>query len=177
MRESECPKGLARVRRVRGVFEMKKKTDIGLEGTTGRVARRLGIKRVKPHTKPKSISKLKKELDAIFSKFIRARDKGQCYTCIRKDDPKKMQNGHFIPRQYLSLRYSEINCHCQCYACNMLYNGQPSAYALHLVLDYGEDIVEILEKKRREITKLTPSWYEERILEYTALLAKMRLQK
>lgn len=142
-------------------------------GTTGRVQARLGIKRIIPHKKPKSVSKLKKTLDAIFSKYIRARDKGQCYTCPKKDDPKRMQNGHFIPRQYLSLRFDEINCHCQCYACNMLYNGQPSAYALHLILDYGKDIVETLEKKRREITKLTPDWYENRIKYYTELLESL----
>lgn len=120
--------------------------------------------------KPKSISKLKKELDAIFSKFIRARDKGQCYTCPKKDDPKRMQNGHFVPRQYLSIRYSEINCHCQCYACNMLYNGQPSRYAINLQRDYGEGVVGQLEALRTKITKLTPDWYEEQIAYYKGLI-------
>jgi len=120
--------------------------------------------------KPKSISKLKKELDAIFSKFIRQRDKGQCYTCPKKDEPKFMQNGHFVPRQYLAVRYSEINCHCQCYACNMLYNGQPSVYALNLQRDYGNAVVGQLEALRTKITKLTPEWYEEKKIYYSLLL-------
>ncbi len=114
--------------------------------------------------KPKGVAKLKKELDAIFSKFIRLRDKGQCYTCPKKDDPKYMQNGHFVPRQYLSVRYSEINCHCQCYACNMLYNGQPSRYAQRLKEDYGEGIINELERLRQQITKDFP--YEAKIAEY-----------
>ena len=120
--------------------------------------------------KVKSISKLKKELDAVFSKFIRKRDKGQCYTCPRRDDPKNMQCGHFVPRQYLAVRFDERNCHCQCYACNMLYNGQPSLYAIKLQREFGEEIIEKLEHLRHEITKLTPSWYEEKINHYKNLL-------
>ena len=34
-------------------------------------------------------TKLKKELDIWFSRYIRLRDKGQCYTCPKKDEPKK----------------------------------------------------------------------------------------
>lgn len=118
----------------------------------------------------KTLSKLKKELDAVFSRYIRYRDKGQCYTCPKKDDPKRMQNGHFVPRQYLAVRFSEINCHCQCYACNMLYNGQPSAYAARLKRDYGEGVVERLEAKRQEITKFTPFFYTTEIARYEELL-------
>jgi hypothetical protein len=119
----------------------------------------------------KTVSKLKKELDAVFSKFIRWRDDGQCYTCSKKDDPKYMQNGHFVPRQYLSLRYDEINCHCQCYACNMLYNGQPSAYAMNLKRDYGDDIINKLETERRKIIKNFP--YSEMIAKYKAKLTEV----
>lgn len=123
--------------------------------------------------KEKPLSKLKKELDAIFSKFIRSRDKGQCYTCPKKDDPKRMQNGHFVPRQYLSVRFDEINCHCQCYACNMLYGGQPSRYAMNLERDYGEGTVARLERMRQNITKLTPFFYEYEIARYTQLLVEL----
>lgn len=114
---------------------------------------------------------LKKNLDAVFSKFIRYRDKGQCYTCPHKDDPKRMQNGHFIPRQYLAVRWDEVNCHCQCYACNMLYNGQPGAYAMRLELDYGVGTVARLEGLKRQITKNVP--YNALIEEYTQKLAEM----
>ncbi len=136
------------------------------------LARSLPKKRKR--TRQGSISTLKRNLDAIFSKYIRQRDSGQCYTCPKKDDPKRMQNGHFIPRQYLSVRYDETNCHCQCYACNMLYNGQPSAYALHLIVDYGRDIVEKLESRRKEITKLTPEWYQKQIALYTQKLEELK---
>lgn len=114
--------------------------------------------------KKKTTTKLKRELDAVFSKYIRQRDNGQCYTCPKKDDPKYMQCGHFVPRQYLAVRYSEINCHCQCYACNMLYNGQPSRFAMNLVRDFGYNAVDELEKARQTTTKYFP--YEAKIEEY-----------
>lgn len=117
--------------------------------------------------KPKSLTYYKKKLDQAFGRYIRARDNHTCYTCGLKMEPTKSQCGHFVPRQYLSLRFDEINCHAQCYACNMLYNGQPSAYAQRLRHDYGDSIIETLEAKRREITKLTPAWYEEKIAHYT----------
>lgn len=119
-------------------------------------------------SKPKTSAQLKKQLDKIFSEYIRRRDEGQCYTCPKKDEWKKMQNGHFVPRQYLAVRYDEVNCHCQCYACNMLYNGQPSAYAARLEMDYGLGTVAMLEGRRKEITKNFPyqDWieiYEEKL--------------
>lgn len=116
--------------------------------------------------KKKSLSYYKKRLDKVFSLYIRYRDDGQCFTCPKKEHPKKMQNGHFVPRQYLSVRYDEKNCNCQCYACNMLYNGQPSKYAINLIKKYGNNIIEDLESHRKDITKLTPEWYEQKILEY-----------
>lgn len=121
------------------------------------------IKKVK--VKKVSLSKLMKKADAIFSQFIRLRDNGKCYTCGLQKSYKEMQNGHFVPRQYKSLRYDEVNCHCQCYACNMLYNGQPSAYAKRLEEDYGVGTVARLESKRKDICL----WREQ---EYTALIDK-----
>jgi hypothetical protein len=113
----------------------------------------------------------RKKLDEVFSRYIRYRDEGQCYTCPHKDDPKRMQCGHFVPRQYLAVRYDEVNCHCQCYACNMLYNGQPSRFAMNLERDYGEGTVARLEAQRQVITKNFP--YEALIEEYTAKLSAL----
>lgn len=110
---------------------------------------------------------LRKKLDAEFSRFIRHRDKHICYTCGLQMEPKKSQCGHFAPRQYLGTRYDEINCHAQCYACNMVYNGQPTAFAAKLKIDYGEGIIELLDRKRKTLIKDFPyeywiSIYEER---------------
>lgn len=117
--------------------------------------------------KKKTLTYYKKKLDAVFSKYIRWRDNGQCFTCPKKDDPKKMQNGHFNPRQYLKTRYDERNNNCQCYACNMLYGGQPATYAINLEKKYGKGIVAELESGRHIPVKLDIAWYEEKIKYYT----------
>ena len=128
------------------------------------------VKKVKKKVKTKTLAKWKKELDTVFSRYIRQRDQGQCFTCPKKDHWKSMQNGLFVPRQYLSLRFDERNCNCQCYACNMLYNGQPSLYAVNLKIKFGNSIVEELESVRLRETKLDAIWYGAKILHYQSLL-------
>jgi len=124
--------------------------------------------------KPKGTSYWKKQLDAVFSRYIRYRDKGKCFTCPHTNDPKKMQCGHFNPRQYLSTRYDEKNCNCQCYACNMLYGGQPATYAIRLKEKYGEGIVEELEKGRWIPVLLDEAWYKEQIEIYQNKLNELQ---
>ena len=116
--------------------------------------------------KKKSLSYYKKKLDAIFSKYIRARDKYICYTCNRQCDKWSSQNGHFVPRQYLKTRWDERNNHCQCYACNMLHNGQPSRYAQRLREDFGDGIIDELEANRGIPIKLEVEWYLDKIKYY-----------
>jgi 5-methylcytosine-specific restriction endonuclease McrA len=120
--------------------------------------------------KPRTLSSYKKELDRVFSIFIRQRDNGQCFTCSKKDDYKKMQNGHFVPRQYLSVRWDERNCNCQCYACNMLYGGQGATYAIRLKEKYGQETVEYLESQRWVSVKLDVAWYQNQIEKYKQLI-------
>ena len=117
-------------------------------------------------TKQKSISKLKKLADAVFSKWIRKRDNGVCFTCGHRNDPKKMQNGHFVPRQYNVTRYDERNNNCQCFACNMFYGGQPDVYALRLQEKYGDGIIKELNALRRQIKQFSVSELEEIIKKY-----------
>lgn len=61
--------------------------------------------------------------------------------------------------------------HHNCYACNMLYNGQPSSYAKRLRIDYDKDIVELLEARRKKITH--DFNYQEIIDIYTEKLMQM----
>lgn len=123
--------------------------------------------------KKKTLSKYKKELDAVFSKFIRCRDKGQCFTCDHKAHWKKQHCGHFVPRQYLSTRWSEENCQTQCFACNIHYGGQGATFAVRLDKKYGAGTAAKLESKRWETIKLDPLWYEEQIKIYKEKLKKV----
>lgn len=105
--------------------------------------------------KKKNVSSLKKELDRVFSIFIRQRDKGICFTCGRFFGWQKVQCGHFVARQHNSTRYDERNCNAQCYACNMLYGGRADDYALNLEAKYGKGIVAELNKQKRQIKQWT----------------------
>lgn len=123
--------------------------------------------------KKKTISYYKKKLDEVFSKYIRYRDKGQCFTCPHKAHPKKMQCGHFVPRQYLKTRYDEKNCHCQCMACNIYHGGQGPTYAVRLDEKYGLGTAKELEKGRWEVFKVDIQWYEEKIEHYKEKLKEV----
>lgn len=120
--------------------------------------------------KEKTVSWYKKEADAVFSRFIRNKfavdGMVKCYTCNHLGEIKKMQNGHCLPRQYLSMRYSEKNCRPQCYACNMLYGGQIVVFLNKLCAEYGEDFRKELEREKWKITKWSIYDYREIIDKY-----------
>ena len=121
-------------------------------------------------TKIKTIPKLKKKLDQIFSKYIRhkyAKDgMVKCYTCQHIGEVKKMQNGHFNPRQHLATRYDERNCRPQCFACNMYYGGNPAVFASKLIDEYGPEIITEFKQARHQVFKVDQTWYENKIKEY-----------
>ena len=98
---------------------------------------------------------LKKQLWTIFSKYIRIRDDGVCFSCGKKDDWKNTDAGHYVPKTAgLALYFDEKNVNCQCTACNRFRHGNLSQYALALRQKYGEKILEELEWKRRQITRI-----------------------
>src|SRR3990167_4397476 len=120
-------------------------------------------KRAFAKVKKKSLSWWIKKADAIFSRFIRQRDKGQCFTCPYKNEPKKLQNGHFCPRQHMATRFDERNCNAQCFACNMFYGGRPDAYALNLQKKYGKGIIKELHDLARTTYQFSTKELKEKI--------------
>ena len=84
----------------------------------------------------KSFQQLKKQADKVFSLFIRnkyAKDgKVKCFTCDKIFLVKEIQNGHYISRTYLNLRWSELNCKPQCVSCNIFKRGNLDEFALRL---------------------------------------------
>lgn len=121
-------------------------------GTKKRV---VGKKRAS-RPKSKTPSQLKKEADAIFSKWVRtsnADSEGmiQCYTCPFTGPISKMQNGHLVSRFYLATRYDERNCRPQCITCNVWRNGRVPEFAAKLQQELGAGIVEELYEKARTL--------------------------
>ena len=118
-----------------------------------------GKKLLKEKDKPKKervvpIAKLIKLLDAEFSKYVRRMEKGVCFTCGVQKDPKEMQNGHYESRSHFETRWDLRNCHCQCYSCNVMRNGNMTNYAINLVRKYDKGILERLHKLAQTPVKL-----------------------
>jgi hypothetical protein len=130
----------------------------------------------------KPISKLKKELDAVFSLYIRLRESEeglcQCFTCGKVDHYKRMQNGHFQSRRFMATRYSEDgNCEVQCVACNMFRGGEQYKFSINLDAKYGEGTAEELELLARTIMKVSRIEYEEKISYYKDLVDNLKKEK
>ena len=119
--------------------------------------------------------KEKEKLDAIFSKYIRwkhADENGYCtcFTCGKVKHVKKIQNGHFIPRNILITRFDENNCRPQCAGCNLFGNGKFVDFRENLVKELGEDKVKEMEASRFKTMKVDVHWYKEQIEKYKKLV-------
>lgn len=129
---------------------------------------------------PNSIPILTKKLDVIFSKYIRlmSRDRYgmvKCYTCDYREEPKKLQAGHWIPRQHKVTRWEPWNVHPQCYACNMHFGGRPQEYRERLVDEYGEEEVEEMALRRHEVRQFSRDELKELIEEYKAKVTELEM--
>lgn len=154
---------------------LKRKTQLRAKHTFKRAKRPIGGSKVSkgtiPKIKQKSLAKLKIELDRVFSLYIRQKYADphtgmvKCYTCSTVKHWKEMQNGHWIPRNNLSTRFSEENCRVQCVGCNMFQKGRPDVFAVNLIKE-GVDIV-ALEQTKYRVFKIDRAWYEERIAYYS----------
>lgn len=119
---------------------------------------------------PRSVSKLKADLDRIFSLFIRAKYLKSCYTCGYVG---KLQNGHFVSRAYLPTRWNESNCRPQCAMCNIWGRGKLLDFEENLIKELGLPVVQHLKEIRKEIWKLDREWYLEQIRIYTQKLSEV----
>lgn len=130
----------------------------------------------------KSISKLTKNLDLIFSRFVRvknANDEGicTCYTCGHKAHYKKMQAGHWVSRFYKRVRWDERNVRPQCPMCNLWKNGDPVVFRENLVKEIGEEQVKELESMRHELFKTSREYLQQKTKEYVKKFNDLPLAK
>ena len=130
----------------------------------------------------KTISKLKKKLDAIFSLYIRLRDATeegvvQCFTCGKVSHYKSMHNSHFQSRKHLATRWDEENCQVGCVKCNIFNFGEQYKFSIALDSKYGEGTAEELEFLARTIMKVSRIDYEEKISYYKDLVEKLKKEK
>ena len=108
----------------------------------------------------KSVSTLKKELDRVYSIYIRrkyadANGFAECFTCGVRKHWKELQNGHYVSRAHNNTRFDDFNCHVQCMGCNVFKHGNMDMYALRLREKYGEGILEELNRRKNIIKQFT----------------------
>jgi len=122
--------------------------------------------------KPKR-QKLIKDLDSVFSQYIRLRDSDNhgivtCPLCGKQVDYKFAQNMHFISRWVLKYRYDENNCFAWCMRCNVILNGNYIEYTMFMINKFGIEKVNEMrndkqpfEMKTREIEEKINYYKEE----------------
>lgn len=130
-----------------------------------------------------TLPKLKKKLDLVFGKFIRARDKDEngwavCCTCNKPCRDGNVNAGHWISRGFLPTRYEETNVNAQCVNCNNWLGGRADDHERFIEKKHGKEEVERLRKlKLTENFKFTKDQYEELIIKYTALYDSLKEEK
>ena len=125
---------------------------------------------------------LKAKLDRVFSQYIRLRDMmpGGVFRCISCGQIKPIEQadcGHYINRQHMATRFSEMNCNAQCRSCNRFDEGNMQGYRRGLVQKYGEQRVLLLEAQKYETRKYTDFEYEALIKHYRAEIKRMLAEK
>lgn len=125
------------------------------------------------------MSNLKNQLDTVFSQYIRLRDMipnttiFRCISCGMIKPINQADCGHYINRQHMSTRYSEINCNAQCRHCNRFDEGNMQGYRRGLVNKYGETKVTLLESQKYEVRKYSDFEYKALIQYYKKEIKRM----
>jgi len=129
------------------------------------------IQETRHKNNPLKMSSLTKMLDDIFSKYkrmINLKENGliTCFTCQQEFELKNIDCGHYISRQYKTVRWDEQNTEPQCKSCNRFHEGRKDVFALNLQKKYGDDILEKLNQRKNQIKKFTEYELQEMVKYY-----------
>ena len=124
----------------------------------------------------------KDKLDRIFSQYIRLRDADQngyirCISCGKIVFWKEADNGHFINRKHMSLRFSETNCNAQCRSCNRFDEGNMTGYNLRMIKKYGQQTVDLLIISKNKANKISNIEYKILIKHYQQEVKRLLKEK
>jgi hypothetical protein len=119
---------------------------------------------------------LENKLDTITSLIVRLRD-GECIT------PGKSCGGHltcshYYPRTRKAIRWSLVNCHCQCQNCNGRHNHNPSFYAEWMLRHYSKkELLDLAVKANLLVYKWTVPELIDLLAEYQKLYLDLLASK
>lgn len=131
---------------------------------------------------PKSISALKKDLDGIFSEFIRIRDADNagtvtCFVSGARIFWKDADAAHWIVRDKMPTRYDERNVHACSRDSNRFDPDHTQTYTVRLMDRYGKGIANELLSKSIGLQKFTRPELELMIMDYKRKVKALKKQK
>jgi Bacteriophage Lambda NinG protein len=117
------------------------------------------------------------DLDAVFSRYIRHKyaDKDglvKCYTCPAIEPIAMIENGHYISRSHMYLRWDERNNRPQCSVCNNLKHGNIAVYTANLEKEHP-GLPDILMEESRMVYKWSREELKSLIGEYSRKLKQL----
>lgn len=119
-------------------------------------------------TRKPSLSSAKKKAWSAFSIYIRTRDcveytqhhpelnnglEAPCVSCGRVYPLKSLQAGHFVSGRSNSVLFDERGVNSQCYGCNVMQQGNITAYWVWMESKYGREIINELLAQRHQTVK------------------------
>ena len=127
----------------------------------------------------KTKANLVKELDKVFSEFIRLRDTpggfGRCISCQKIITYSNCDCGHYINRKHMTTRYDEKNCNAQCRSCNRFDEGNIQGYRKGLIAKIGEKETELLEVKKHGVSTMGKFELKILIIEYKSKVKELKI--
>ena len=126
--------------------------------------------------KPPSIAKLLDKCAVEMQRIVRMKAAVhaqstiiRCVTCNKPDHWKNQQGGHFISRTWSATKIVEENIHPQCISCNGFRPERVADdYYAYMVNMYGQDFVDELRQKKREVVKRKRADLEQTLAELKA---------
>jgi|SRR5688572_18769833 len=137
---------------------------------------------ITPKQKTTSLPTLIKELDTVFSLFIRLRDADErgtvtCFVTGEKVWWKDSDAAHFIPRGIMPTRYNERNVHACTKESNQFDEHHQAMYEKKMIEAYGHNFVIGLVMESRHLEKFMRHEIEEKIEHYKMQVSKLKKSK
>ena len=126
-----------------------------------------------------SLSTLIKELDGLFSEWIRrgnadSTGKCKCFICGKKARWQECQLMHYVDRDQMALRYEVRNCYPGCESCNCFDDKHHERFREAILKSQGQQVLDFLDMKKRSLQKWFTWELQERIDYLKVELKKMK---
>lgn len=128
-----------------------------------------------------TLGQMKAELQPIFNKYVRLRDKGHdrflCISCQKFKKLSEMQAGHYYPVSgYDGLRFDEDNVNGECIGCNAFDASHLINYGLNLERKIGSTRLAMLHERARAYKENGKKWRKKELQE-KLLYYKQRVEE